>query len=117
MKKPRKMDSLRTIDESIKRLEAMYECNHEVMDADDVGALLTTIDELNDLACIYSQKRYVKQLKQFVNYIEDCEQDLTTFVETPFIISHGDTKVIIDNHSDVRDSLIDMLLTEIHDCE
>lgn len=28
------------------RLQATYECNHEVMDADDIGDLLTTIDDV-----------------------------------------------------------------------
>ena len=28
------------------RLQATYECNHEVMDADDLGDLLTTIDDV-----------------------------------------------------------------------
>ena len=28
------------------RLQSMYDCNHEVMDADDIGDLLTTIDDV-----------------------------------------------------------------------
>ena len=28
------------------RLQATYECNHEVMDADDIGDLLTTIEDV-----------------------------------------------------------------------
>lgn len=40
---------LETINKSIDRLRAAYECNHEVMDADDIGDLLTTIHNLKTM--------------------------------------------------------------------
>lgn len=40
---------LETINKAIDRLQAMYDCNHEVMDADDIGDLLTTMHNLKTM--------------------------------------------------------------------
>lgn len=40
---------LEIINKAIDRLSALYDCNHEVMDADDIGDLLTTIHNLKTM--------------------------------------------------------------------
>lgn len=39
-------ENAKTINAAIERLQAYYDCNHEYMDADDLGNLLTIIDSL-----------------------------------------------------------------------
>lgn len=43
------MKTKETINKAIDRLQAYYDCNHEVMDADDLGDLIETIDELKTM--------------------------------------------------------------------
>lgn len=114
------MDKLKTIESSIRRLEAMYECNHEVMDADDIGDLQTTIDDLKRMRLEYNREKYVEQLWQFKEYIDnsaasDNEREFKAWTEKPFIISHGDHTVTVENGAEVYNHLTDMLQDEIDD--
>lgn len=43
------MKKIETINKAIDRLQAVHDCNHEVMDADDIGDLLTTIELLKEM--------------------------------------------------------------------
>ena len=114
------MDKLKTIERSIRRLEAMYDCNHEVMDADDIDELLTTIDDLKRMRLEYNREKYVEQLWQFKEYIDnsaasDNEREFQAWTEKPFIITHDGHTVTIENGAEVYNYLTDMLQNEIED--
>lgn len=42
-------ERIETINKAIDRLQTLYDCNHECMDADDVGDLLVTMQSLKDM--------------------------------------------------------------------
>ena len=114
------MNNLKTIESALQRLEALYDINHEVMDADDLGDLLTTIDELKVMQYEYNRELYVDQLIQFKSYLDlssalPDERELQKWVEQPYTIIHGDHKVTIDNGADVYNYMVQMLQNEIDD--
>lgn len=116
------MDKLKVIRSAIQRLEAMYECNHEVMEPDDVGDLVTTIFDLKKMTYEYHQQEYISQLRQFMRYLSDFAgaEDFDTFndwTKIPYTISHGDKSVTIGNSAETYDYLMEMLQNEVENFE
>lgn len=73
------MKQAMTIRKAIDRLQAYYDCNHEVMDADDLGDLQTTLIELR---CMYDEMAGVTK-EIHTPYAE--EYDQTFIMEDTFI--------------------------------
>lgn len=105
-----------TLDKAIKRLEGLKEVNHEFMDADDLGDLESTIEELNKMKDRAIFHDYKKQIKNFLAYMDDCvdaskEEQFEEYTQTPFVITHGNKKVTIDCGAEVHEH-IQLLLKE-----
>lgn len=101
------MNELKELSKAVNRLQAYYDCNHEFMDADDVGDLLTNIENLK----IMYHNMYVKQIDRFVDYLEnalDVESDPSWLAE-PYVITQGSKSVTIDNYADFYDGLVHLL--------
>lgn len=115
------MNNLKTIESALQRLEELYDINHEVMDAEDLGDLLTTIDELKFMQ--YEQERieYKDQLKSFVDYLEsggnsgDDYEKWSAWVDTDYVITHGDQTVTVHNGADFYDGLYHLLKETLDD--
>lgn len=114
------MNNLETIRSAMQRLEGLKEVNYEVMDVDDLGDLQTTIDNLYRMLLEYRQKDYVEQLLKFKTYLDESaannnEEEFTAWTEIPFVITHGDRTVTIDNGAEVHNHLVDMIQDELND--
>lgn len=110
------MDELKQLLKAIERLQAMYDCNHEVMDADDCGDLLNTIEGLKKMY----HKNYKKQITQFIEYLHyntDDEDEWRQWTEQPYIITHGSKSVVIDNYADFYDGLLNLLKDHLSDLQ
>ena len=77
---------IETIDAAIKRLQTYYDCNHEYMDADDVGELLATTTSLKylryELNKIYERVASTK-VELEPEYVE--EYDHTFIMESTYV--------------------------------
>lgn len=112
------MDKIEIIESSIQRLEGLLEINREVMDADDIGDLQSTIDGLSRMLLEYNRDKYVEQLVQFKDYLDKCatndnEKEFTEWTEKQYTITHDGHSVVIDNGAEVYNCLTEMLQTEI----
>lgn len=111
------MKELKELSKAIDRLYGLYAVNHEVMEEDDVKDLLGTIDSLRAMHLA----KYKKQVKEFVDYLRNDFPDAgdnaawSKFVETPYVITHGDKTVIVENYADVYDGLFTLLKDHLED--
>lgn len=113
------MDKLKTIESSIRRLEAIYVCNHEVMDADDQGDLLVTIKELKSMKRELLHNEYKEKVIAFRDYVlstspmVDCNNDTVElwdkFYELKWTVRFGDKEATLDNVAEVYQPIVDML--------
>ena len=114
------MNNLKTIESAIQRLKAMYECNHEVMDADDSGDLLTTIHELEQMRRNLMHDNYIKEITDFRDHVvstmpESTEEDEHSlkawedFYELKWTISFAGKEVTLDNEAGTWQPIVDML--------
>lgn len=106
------MNEMKELLKAIERLQTLYDINHEVMDADDCGDLLSNIQGLKEMY----HKVYKKQLIQFIEYLEgslfetqDDETAWQKWTEQPYTITHGSKSVVIDNYADFYDGLLNLL--------
>lgn len=112
------MDKVEILESSIQRLVGLLEINREVMDADDIGDLQSTIDGLSRMVLEYRRDKYVEQLIQFKEYLDnsttiDNEEEFTKWTEKQYTITHDGHSVVIDNGAEVYNHLTDMLQDEI----
>ena len=115
------MNNLKTIESAIQRLKAMYECNHEVMDADDSGDLLTTIPELEQMRRNLMPDNYIKEITDFRDHVvstmpesteEEDEHSLKAwedFYGLKWTISFAGKEVTLDNEAGTWQPIVDML--------
>ena len=115
------MNNLKTIESAIQRLKAMYECNHEVMDADDSGDLLTTIHELEQMRRNLMYDNYIKEITDFRDHVvstmpesteEEDEHSLKAwedFYGLKWKISFAGKEVTLDNEAGTWQPIVDML--------
>lgn len=113
------MNDLKTIESAIQRLEAMYDCNHEVMDADDCGDLLGTITDLKLMRCHLLHEDYKEKVIAFRDYVVSTMPDVTDddngqkqwedFCGMRWTISFGDQEVTLQNGADTWQPIVDML--------
>lgn len=114
------MNEQRTLLKAIERLQAMYDCNHEVMDLDDCEDLLNTISSLKDLY----HSNYKKQVSQFIKYLEEPINNIRLkddfwkkWTEQPYTITHGSMTVVIGNYADFYDGLLNLLKDHLNDLQ
>lgn len=112
------MNKIEILESSIQRLVGLLEVNREVMDADDIGDLQSTIDGLSRMIFEYNRDKYVEQLVQFKNYLDssavnDNEKEFTEWTSKQYTITHDGHSVVIDNGAEVYNCLTEMLQTEI----
>lgn len=110
------MSNLKELLKAIDRLQDMYDCNHEVMDADDQGDLLSTIEGLKTMY----HNTYKKQVIQFIEYLHstpDGDNEWKQWSEQPYTITHGNKSVVIDNYADVYDGLLTLLEDHLKDLQ
>lgn len=111
------MKKLKELSKAIDRLHDLYVINQDVMEADDAKDLLSTIESLQAMYLA----EYKKQIEEFVDYMrmdfpeEDYDKHFTKWTETPYIITHGDKTVIVDNYADVYDALYTLLKDHLKD--
>lgn len=115
------MNNLKTIESAIQRLKAMYDCNHEVMDADDSGDLLTTIDELAQLRINLMHDNYIKEITDFRDHVvstmpesyeEETDADLKAwedFYGLKWTISFAGKELTLANEAGTYQPIVDML--------
>lgn len=111
-----------TLDKAIKRLEGLKEVNHEFMDADDLGDLETTIEELNKIKDRAIFHEYKKQIKSFLDYMADSIDTGNTarfeeYTQTPFLITHGNKKVTVDCCAEVHEHIEGLLKAHLSEIE
>ena len=115
------MNNLKTIESAIQRLKAMYDCNHEVMDADDLGDLLTTIHELEQMRRNLIHDDYIKKITDFRDHVvstmpesyeEETDANLKAwedFYGLTWTISFAGKEVTLDNEAGTWQPIVDML--------
>ena len=115
------MNNLKTIESAIQRLKAMYDCNHEVMDADDLGDLLTTIHELEQMKRNLLHDDYIKKVTDFRDHVvstmpesyeEETDANLKAwedFYGLKWTISFAGKEVTLDNEAGTWQPIVDML--------
>lgn len=115
------MNNLKTIESAIQRLKAMYDCNHEVMDADDSGDLLTTIDELTQLRINLMHDNYIKEVTDFRDHVvstmpesyeEETDDNLKAwedFYGLKWTISFAGKELTLVNEAGTWQPIVDML--------
>ena len=115
------MNNLKTIESAIQRLKAMYDCNHEVMDADDLGDLLTTIHELEQMRRSLMHDDYIKKITDFRDHVvstmpesyeEETDVNLKAwedFYGLKWTISFAGKEVTLDNEAGTWQPIVDML--------
>ena len=115
------MNNLKTIESAIQRLKAMYDCNHEVMDADDLGDLLTTIHELKQMRRNLMHDDYIKKITDFRDHVvstmpepyeEETDANLKAwedFYGLKWTISFAGKEVTLDNEAGTWQPIVDML--------
>lgn len=99
---------------AIDRLKGLAEVNGEYMDADDYGELLVTVKELTNMKLQASATEYRNQIESFVKYLNDgCASadgdEWDKWSQTPYIISHGDKQVTLDNMAEVYEGILKLL--------
>lgn len=116
------MNNLKTIESAIRRLEAMYECNHEVMDADDQGDLLVTIKDLEYMRRDILHDEYKKKVSDFLNYVVSTmpddsasNEEYDRFYAMDFTIKFGDQELLLQNGADTYQPIVDMLKDHLED--
>ena len=77
------MKQAATIEKAINRLQCLYDCNHEVMDADDVGDLLTTMHELKAMRTELIQTAENTTVELIPEYVPD--YDHTFIMEATYV--------------------------------
>ena len=115
------MNNPKTIESAIQRLKAMYDCNHEVMDADDLGDLLTTIHELEQMRRNLMHDDYIKKVTDFRDHVvstmpesyeEETDANLKAwedFYGLKWTISFAGKEVTLDNEAGTWQPIVDML--------
>lgn len=109
------------LEAAINRLMGLAECNREVMDADDYGDLQVTIKELVHMKHEQEHIEYKEQLKSFVNYLEsgsnsgNDDEKWNAWVDTDYVITHGDQTVTVYNGADFYDGLYHLLKETLDD--
>lgn len=115
------MNDIKTIEKAMQRLRDMYDCNHEVMDADDSGDLLTTIDELAQLRRNLMHDNYIKEITDFRDHVvstmpesyeEETDADLKAwedFYGLKWTISFAGKELTLDNEAGTWQPIVDML--------
>jgi len=113
------MKNLKTIESAIQRLEAMYECNHEVMDVDDRGDLMVTITDLKFMRHQLLQEDYKSRVIAFRDYVvstmpgqvedDNSRQQWEDFSSMRWSIRFGDQEVTINNGAETYQPILDML--------
>lgn len=110
------------LESAIYRLKGLAEINREVMDADDYGELQTTIKELVKMKLQASATEYRHQIESFVDYLKDgcCTADGDEhhdWCQTPYIISHGEKQVMVENGSEVYEGFLKLLSDHLEDID
>lgn len=113
------MNDLKTIESAIRRLESMYDCNREVMDADDQGDLLVTIKDLEFMRRKLLHDEHKKNVTAFRDYVLSTmpSEDFTgdemkaweDFYELKWSIRFGDQEVTLENAANTWQPIVDML--------
>lgn len=115
------MNDIKTIEKAMQRLRDMYDCNHEVMDADDSGDLLTTIDELAQLRRNLMHDNYIKEITDFRDHVvstmpesyeEETDANLKAwedFYGLKWTISFAGKELTLDNEAGTWQPIVDML--------
>lgn len=115
------MNDIKTIEKAMQRLRDMYDCNYEVMDADDSGDLLTTIDELEQMKRDLLYDDYIKKITDFRDHVvstmpesyeEETDADLKAwedFYELKWTISFAGKELTLDNEAGTWQPIVDML--------
>ena len=108
------------LENAINRLMGLAEVNREFMDADDYGELQTTIKELVKMRHEKAHSEYRSQIKSFVDYLRDGVtaadgDEWTDWCQTPYIITHGDKKVTVDNGPETYEGIISLLEDHLED--
>lgn len=109
------------------RLNAMADCNREVMDADDLGSLLTTIQEVKSLQEVVTENNQynlevpeedpdLKRLKEFKDYMDSefslmgtSDEADQRFYGLKVSIRFGDKVLDLDNCAPVFTGIQDCL--------
>lgn len=115
------MNNLKTIESAIQRLKTMYDCNYEVMDADDSGDLLTTIHELEQMKRNLLYDDYIKKVTDFRDHVVSTMPESTEkedehslkawedFYELKWTISFAGKEVTLNNEAGTWQPIVDML--------
>lgn len=115
------MNDIKTIEKAMQRLKDMYDCNHEVMDADDSGDLLTTIDELAQLRRNLMHDNYIKEVTDFRDHVvstmpesteDEDEHSLKAwedFYGLKWTISFAGKELTLVNEAGTWQPIVDML--------
>lgn len=119
------MNNLKTIESAIQRLEAMYDCNHEVMDADDCGDLLKTIDDLKSMRRKLRYDEHKAKIIAFRDHVlatmpVDSDNDFDeekwqAFYSLDWTIRYGGEEIQLDNCACVFSAIDEMLDEYIND--
>lgn len=115
------MNDIKTIEKAMQRLRDMYDCNHEAMDADDSGDLLTTIDELAQLRINLMHDNYIKEITDFRDHVvstmpesyeEETDANLKAwedFYGLKWTISFAGKELTLANEAGTWQPIVDML--------
>lgn len=115
------MNDIKTIEKAMQQLRDMYDCNHEAMDADDSGDLLTTIDELAQLRINLMHDNYIKEVTDFRDHVvstmpesyeEETDADLKAwedFYGLKWTISFAGKELTLVNEAGTYQPIVDML--------
>lgn len=107
------MNKLETLERAIQRLRDYELVNSEVMDAEDLGELQVTIKELVKMKLEEDVKAYRKQVIDFKNYLNDMPEynsdKWDEWCATPYVITHGEKSVMIENGATMYESIVQLL--------
>ena len=115
------MNDIKTIEKAMQQLRDMYECNHEAMDADDSGDLLTTIDELAQRRINLMHDNYIKEVTDFRDHVvstmpesyeEETDADLKAwedFYGLKWTISFAGKELTLVNEAGTYQPIVEML--------
>lgn len=108
------MNQIVILERALDRLRMMEEMNRGHMDADDRGDLIITISEMSKLLDEYKCIEYRGQIENFKKQLTDgCVEadgdEWNKWCQTPYTIIHGESKVTIENGSEVYEGILQLL--------
>lgn len=115
------MNRLKIIECAIQRLKAMYDCNYEVMDADDSDDILATIHELEQMRIDLMHDNYIKEVTDFRDHVVSTMPESTEkedehslkawedFYGLKWTISFAGKEVTLNNEAGTWQPIVDML--------